>query len=1072
MNSESISTRLRKCKSITEQKEDTHTKVCNDEGKETHNTIFSNDEKEIGKLGVIETDEDTGADNYDDSFSINETDNYAANEEACYDANEEACYATNEVECYATNEVECYAANKSAYYGVHQPNNRTDPRTEREIDGNQFKERGFYKKRKGEMQNMDHGQNSNYTINNETINTSRLCELKEIYQLGEQRKKILNNFNELYYTKGQSITNALIEIFELNINDEIILYILQKVLHVHGLCVPCYKFGSNRNSCNLKINCKWCHHYTHLNEHSPLHPLKMLHFKNKCKVCNHFIEGRFCFLLNECQFCHSIDHLPKNLKKHYFDILNSLYKKRKYAHVITKDLLDHLGSEKDEVSNLGDVTKDLMILFDRDEKNKGTYNNIVNYNNGHDDYNNDHNIGGDDCNAERVSDSDNYSYDPNNGSAYYNGKHNIDINDYSNDRTNCNNRSDRGTDSVIVNLLNRNNMYSNTKKSYDTCNECSEGGRKPCSNHFLYQKDCHSNCNNCHNEIHKNKNSNLYILTYHHDNNMCIVCPSINEAKCSCDHTSIYCHHTDHISYKIKVKNVLHDWTFSLRNEFCVTREQRKSIPENDLTEKERGTVHEHRVRELKEYVHDEENELGNFTHSRHMEVRRKRPLYDSTHNEREHNKSHKKRRNNNTTTTTANTTNTTTDATTANTTANTTNTTTDATTANTTTTTTTNNNNNKQYDGDLRSQDVDPIMEKSNVYMENDSGSDKDYVLYVRDKTYDEDERAEKSIKKEKYKKEQPYNFGHPTNEGIYYSSKHRSSTYNKGGNYSENRRKYDDKSIYNLQKRKINYMEKQVERGGIHAEGLYNNFPHIAKNYSLYSATRWERSEYKKGTQERRVHERSKHKDKHKHIDKHTHKHGVKDEVKDKHTDEYKYKRIHTRNVPHGSTINCEDAKWKGKNSHTNYSKVNENFIEHDESLKNDSCVRVQERNTPNEERDKHDKVNSKEKEYSNQYNNNDSRTCLTNEERNMFSKNTYEGKCTGETLTECLLRIMAKIVIMKHIGMGKVYFVSTKQNEVLGGNYWSKRRGISRSASVASNCADASSFTSYGEYEKKED
>ncbi|CRG97824.1 conserved Plasmodium protein, unknown function [Plasmodium gallinaceum] len=374
---------------------------------------------------------------------------------------------------------------------VYNANDKNNSKNKNEID-NSIKE--SYYKNKSDINNVNKENHSNEK--DEVYNISKLCELKEISQLGENRKKVLTYFNELYAAKGQSITHSLIEIYYLCINDEIVLYMLQKYLHIHGLCVPCYKFGSNRNSCNLKIRCKWCHHYSHLNKNSCLHPFKMLHFKNKCKVCNHFIKGRFCNLLNECQFCHSIDHLPKNLKKKYHDILNHLYKKKEYSDIITKDLLLNLDEDKKNEKNLDAFDKDLMFTFENN---------------------------------------------------------NIDNND--------------------------------NNKSFDTCIECYENNKKPCINYFLYDHVCLTDCNNCHNEIHKKKNSNLYILNYLHENNLCSVCPLINDNNCVCDNNSIYCHDSDHICYDIKVKNVLDKCLDSLKKEFSDTKDQGRSIENENKDE-------------------------------------------------------------------------------------------------------------------------------------------------------------------------------------------------------------------------------------------------------------------------------------------------------------------------------------------------------------------------------------------------------------------------------------------------------------------------------------------------------
>ncbi|SCQ16615.1 centrosomal protein CEP120, putative [Plasmodium ovale] len=446
--------------------------------------------------------------------------------------------------------------------------------------------------RKMEMYKCDNDKHHSVRGKEETCSIAKACELKELSQLGEQRKRALSYVNELYCAKGHSITNSLIEIFSLSNNDDILLYILQKFLHIHGLCLPCYKHGNKKNGCNLSIRCKWCHHYTHLNKNSPLYPSKMLHFKNKCKVCNHFVKGRFCFLLNDCQFCHSVEHLPQILKTKYFHTLKNLYENKLHLDVISKDLLDHLEqctNEKKNTSNQFDfIDKDLMNICQDTVTNQEEY---------------------------TATSNDNFS-----------------------------NR---------VNISNR-NVY-NKKKTFDVCNDCTTHKKRPCITYFLHERDCPSNCNNCHNDIHKKKNSSIYIKTYLHDNNMCYVCPFINEVKCPCDDSAIYCHDTDHISYNLKAKNVIDKYATSLHNEFSHTRERKRCSSNVAGREDSSKRSRDYSTRDSRDYSPRDGSDYSTHGSCNNPEEklqhpgdgrrRRRRTLYHPLHSTREKEILHKKRR-------------------------------------------------------------------------------------------------------------------------------------------------------------------------------------------------------------------------------------------------------------------------------------------------------------------------------------------------------------------------------------------------------------------------------------------
>ncbi|KJP88812.1 hypothetical protein AK88_01502 [Plasmodium fragile] len=347
---------------------------------------------------------------------------------------------------------------------------------------------------------------------NGTTTITKLCELKEYSQLGEHRNSVLTNFNDLYGAKGRTITKSLMEIFHLNEEEEIILFITQKFLHIYGLCVPCFKFSSPNSLCSNSIKCKWCHHYSHTDQNSDLNPHKMLHMRNKCKVCSYLYRDGFCSLQNECRFCHSVEHLPSKVRQSYFRMLNDLYEKKKHTDVITKELLYSLQQGK---SNSFDgnlfvtMEKELMCM----------YNDIQ---------------GGDSVEEGR----------------------------------------DNGTDGA--------------RKTKETCPECDTQGKKPCSSYFLLgdaQTSCmeNGNCPDCHSEAHKKKNSSLYFMTYLHDRNLCQVCPNINEENCPCKEDSAYCHDTDHISYGVKMKNVLGVCEASLRGEFSDEHQPGKAAPGDNV---------------------------------------------------------------------------------------------------------------------------------------------------------------------------------------------------------------------------------------------------------------------------------------------------------------------------------------------------------------------------------------------------------------------------------------------------------------------------------------------------------
>ncbi|SCO73305.1 centrosomal protein CEP120, putative [Plasmodium vivax] len=349
---------------------------------------------------------------------------------------------------------------------------------------------------------------------NDTANMSKLCELKEYSQLGEHRNSVIANFNDLYGAKGRTITKSLMEIFHLNEDEEIMLFITQKFLHIYGLCVPCFKFSSPNSVCSNNIRCKWCHHYSHTDTNSSLHPHKMLHMRSKCKVCSYLSRDGFCFLQNECHFCHSVEHLPSRVRQTYFHMLNDLYEKKKHTDVITKELLCSLQKGKTHICDLNifaTMEKELMCVED-DIQGGGPIE------------------GGADTGAEEK------------------------------------------------------------RNKVETCPECDSQGKRPCRSYFLIGKtqtscaengscvengNCAQNgdCPDCHSEVHKKKNSNLYFMTYLHDRNMCQVCPHINEEKCPCEEDSAYCHDTDHISYGVKMKNVLGVCAASLRGEFSDERQ-------------------------------------------------------------------------------------------------------------------------------------------------------------------------------------------------------------------------------------------------------------------------------------------------------------------------------------------------------------------------------------------------------------------------------------------------------------------------------------------------------------------
>ncbi|CXI59884.1 centrosomal protein CEP120, putative [Plasmodium berghei] len=368
--------------------------------------------------------------------------------------------------------------------------------------------------------NQVHLQNENH---DDSSDLKKICELKEFFQLGENRKKVIKCFNNLYCTKGDNLTNSLIEIFSIDINSDTILYILQKYMHMHGLCIPCYKFTNDKNSCEYNIKCKWCHHYSHLNRSSGLYPNKILHAKNKCYACTHFIKGRLCLSQSECKFCHSFDHLPIHLKTKYYNILNTLYKKKMNTNIINKNILKKMKKSMIKENTYHPtfyvLDKDLMNIFYENEKNS------------------------------------------------------------KNNEENNQNNYKQNLKEELTNTIPENNIIydqNNKKKKITiqhTCNECNQN-KKPCLNYFLSLKDCQNNCNDCHDDIHKNKFSNLYFLTYMHNNNICNVCPFINEERCNCDQTTTYCHDTDHISFDIKFKNSINVSSQYLQTQFLYKKEK------------------------------------------------------------------------------------------------------------------------------------------------------------------------------------------------------------------------------------------------------------------------------------------------------------------------------------------------------------------------------------------------------------------------------------------------------------------------------------------------------------------
>ncbi|CAD2108101.1 centrosomal protein CEP120, putative [Plasmodium vinckei] len=377
------------------------------------------------------------------------------------------------------------------------------------------------------MSDGHHLQNENQ---HDSTDFKKICELKELSQLGENKKKVIKHFNDLYCTKGDNITNSLIEIFSIDINSDTILYILQKYLHMHGLCIPCYKF-TNNISCEYDIKCRWCHHNSHLNKNSGLYPNKMLHAKNKCNVCTHFIKGRLCLSKNGCRFCHSFDHLPSYIKTKYYNTLNNLYKKKMNTNIINKDILKKMKKsmiKENSYSTFYVLDKDLMNIFYENDKNNK-----------------------------------------------------------SNEETNQDSYKQESKDESTISIPENNIIYddqNNKKKKITiqhTCDECNKD-KKPCLDYFLSLKACKKKCTNCHDDIHKNKFSNLYFLTYMHNNNICNVCPQINEERCDCDQTTTYCHDTDHISFDIKFKNSIDVASQYLHTQFLYKKEQEINETAND----------------------------------------------------------------------------------------------------------------------------------------------------------------------------------------------------------------------------------------------------------------------------------------------------------------------------------------------------------------------------------------------------------------------------------------------------------------------------------------------------------
>lgn len=200
---------------------------------------------------------------------------------------------------------------------------------------------------------------------------TRICEWKEISQLGNNRKKIVTHFNETYGVNTPSIAYSLIHIFKLNPNEDIIILLLQKYLHASGLCIPCYKYGSKKTKCFSNVNCKWCHHSSHLNKDSFWNPMKYLHLKRNCKVCNSFINGESCARNRDCQYCHSIEHLSDEIKIKYFNILTAVQKNKKYQDIVTDEILQAFDvtreTEKKNEPNPSD-TELIPSLYTQSEK--------------------------------------------------------------------------------------------------------------------------------------------------------------------------------------------------------------------------------------------------------------------------------------------------------------------------------------------------------------------------------------------------------------------------------------------------------------------------------------------------------------------------------------------------------------------------------------------------------------------------------------------------------------------------------------------------------------------------------
>ncbi|WBY58423.1 centrosomal protein CEP120 [Plasmodium yoelii yoelii] len=413
----------------------------------------------------------------------------------------------------------------------------------------------------------------------------KICELKELSQLGENKKKVVKCFNDLYCTKGDNLTNSLSEIYSIDVNSDTILYILQKYLHMHGLCIPCYKFTNNDHSCEYNIRCKWCHHHTHLNINSVLYPNKILHAKNKCNVCTHFLKGRLCLSKNECKFCHSFDHLPIYLKTKYYNILNNLYKKKMNTNIINKHILKKMKKsiikENTYHSTFYVIDKDLMNIFGEHEKDGK--------NGGERDGKN-----GGERDGKNGGERDGKNGGERDGK---NGGERDGKNGGERDGKNGGERDGKNGDDVrLTNSIPQNNIIydqNNKKKKitiHHTCNECSQN-KKPCLDYFLSLKDCQDSCNKCHDDIHKNKFSNLYFLTYMHNNKICNVCPFINEERCNCDQTTTYCHDTDHILFDIKFKNSFNVSSQYLQSQFLYKKEKQLMETANEEDEGEDGYV-------------------------------------------------------------------------------------------------------------------------------------------------------------------------------------------------------------------------------------------------------------------------------------------------------------------------------------------------------------------------------------------------------------------------------------------------------------------------------------------------